>query len=174
MTYNPNPPAPTGVPKLLASAALKSGAISSMGTIMDSNLVGSLVLPANTLTVGKKLRARVVGRLTVNSAPHNFFMRFYFGAGVVVSGPSVLAPVGAPCGFAYDADILCTAAGAGGNIVATGGLRVALAGVSVVENILSDPFTAIDTTQAYTMDIKAQTDAADSIYVMSATIEAVN
>lgn len=159
---------PAGMSQLLAADCFKTGSFSAFASMMNNAPVGSLVLAANTLAVGKILRVRVVGRMTINTAPHNLFLRFTLN-GTAVDGPSISLPVGSHV-FEYTCDTYCTAVGGAGNVHSLGIIRAGLAGAALISGT-GQSFVAMDTTVPITMDVRAQMTAGDNITIDSATIE---
>lgn len=159
---------------IFTSTASATVANSVAETSIIGTGVGTLTLPANFFVVGKTIRVRVRGIMSITGTP-NITVKVKLGSTVIVS-TGVVAAAGTVANNLFDVvvDIICRSVGASGTVMGTGGFTYQKSTlVPATLGMVATAAVVVDTTASQVVGATVEFGTADAGNTISGQVTSV-
>lgn len=168
--------------RLLVSGELASSTLftqTSIRTIFNSSSeftltktgVGSLTIPANTISVGESIRLRAKGYMSIAGAAVNASIRFNINGTTYLSAlTQSIASLSGTRLWEVDVVLTCTAVGVSGSLIGQGGFTYSPTATTVARfDMVNTAEVTVDTTSTMVIDLTFQWGTANTLNTISCT-----
>jgi hypothetical protein len=151
-------------PMMFSQTADKTVGNTTTETTLVTTGRGTVTIGANVLVRGSRLEIRGRGHVSDTGTP-TLTLRIYLGATEILDSGAITLPTVSAAGFAFDIDVTCRTAGAGGEVVASGRISY---DDGTAAFLVKTTVTSIDTTAAQVVDVTVEWGAASASNTLTA------